>query len=197
MPFLRRQVSIMEKNKLIESVLALGAHRAGIVATGEIVLDRVFRDICAANACGMFGKCWMCPPDVGDIDRLMAEVGTYDFALVYQTVNQLEDSFDYEGMVDARKQLYALSQQIRRAFDEMGVKGSLHLSAGGCGVCQKCAKQIGEPCRFPDRAMPSLESYGIHVAELARSAGMKYTNGPDTVTYFGAVLFSADGDRDE
>jgi len=46
----------------------------------------------------------------------------------------------------------------------------------------------------PDRAMPSLEAYGINVSLLAKTSGMKYINGANTVTYFGAVLFNADGE---
>ena len=68
----------------------------------------------------------------------------------------------------------------------------LHLGSGGCGVCETCAKRIGESCRFPKLAMPSLEAYGINVSALAKASGMKYINGQDTVTYFGAVLFSLD-----
>jgi hypothetical protein len=37
--------------------------------------------------------------------------------------------------------------------------------------------------------MPSLEAYGVNVSALASAAGMKYINGQNTVTYFGAVLF--------
>jgi predicted metal-binding protein len=63
------------------------------------------------------------------------------------------------------------------------------LGAGGCRVCPVCAKKTDEPCRHPELAMSSLETYGINVSKLAASAGMKYINGKDTVTYFGAVLF--------
>ena len=42
--------------------------------------------------------------------------------------------------------------------------------------------------------MRSLEAYGIHVSKLAETAGMKYINGQNTVTYFGAVLFSLNGE---
>jgi hypothetical protein len=38
-------------------------------------------------------------------------------------------------------------------------------------------------------AVASLETYGVNVSKLAPAAGMKYVNGQDTVTYFGAVLF--------
>jgi hypothetical protein len=71
------------------------------------------------------------------------------------------------------------------------------LRAGGCGVCEVCAKRTGEPCRFPEKAMPSLEAYCVNVSELARAAGMKYVNGQNTVTYFGAVLFTPDGESNE
>lgn len=182
---------------LASQVLERGAYKANVIETKEIKLDRVFRDICASNSCGMYGKCYMCPPDVGDIDVLMAQVGDYDYALVYQTVTELEDSFDFEGMIEAKKKSYPLAQSLRKTFDDAKFAKVLHLGAGGCGVCKTCAKQTGEPCRFPDKALPSLEAYGVNVSELAKSAGMKYINGQNTVTYFGAVLFSLDGESNE
>ena len=135
----------------------------------------------------------MCPPDVGDIDVMMDKVGEYDYALVYQTVTQLEDSFDFEGMISAKKKSNALAQDIRKIFIDLRITTVLHLGAGGCGVCEICAKRTGEACRFPEKAMPSLEAYGVNVSELAKAAGMKYTNGQDTVTYFGTVLFTLVG----
>lgn len=177
---------------LTEKAIDLGAYKASVISTSDIKLERAFRDMCASNVCGMYGKCYMCPPDVGEIDELMAEVSEYDYALVYQTVTELEDSFDFEGMVEAKKRTYPLAQAFRAVFEDCDIKKVLHLGAGGCGVCKKCAKQTGEPCRFPEKAMPSLEAYGFNVSALAKSAGMKYINGQNTVTYFGAVLFSLD-----
>ncbi len=185
------------KNKLFETLSALaidlGVYKANIIDVKAISLDRSFRDMCALNACGVYGKCWMCPPDVGDIDVLMREVGKYDYALVYQTVTKLEDSYDFEGMIEAKKRTYPIAQKLRKEFKDMHISTALHLGAGGCGVCEICAKCSGEPCRFPKLAMPSLEAYGVNVSQLAKAANMKYINGQDTVTYFGAVLFSLDG----
>ena len=181
----------MEKfDKLISEALALGAFKANVINADLIETDRVFRDICASNSCGMYGKCYMCPPDCGEIDDLMAEIGNYKYALVYQTVSELEDSFDIEGMTEAKKIFRPISQKLRDVFCKMEVEKVLHLSAGGCGVCKVCAKRTNEPCRFPEKAIPSLEAYGINVSRLAASAGMKYINGQNTVTYFGTVLFS-------
>ena len=174
---------------LIETTLAMGAFKASVIKASEISTDRAFRDMCESNACGMYGRCWTCPPDAGEIESLMAQVKDYDYALVYQTVTELEDSYDFEGMIEAKKSGRNMAQELRKVFDISDISKVLHLSAGGCGVCERCAKQTNEPCRFPDLALTSLEAYGINVSELAKTAGMKYINGPDTVTYFGSVLF--------
>ncbi|MBQ2716210.1 MAG: DUF2284 domain-containing protein [Clostridia bacterium] len=181
----------MEKfDALINETLALGAYKANVISVGDIELDRSFRAMCESNACGVYGKCYMCPPDVGNIDKLMAQVGNYKYALVYQTVSELEDSYDFEGMHEAKKRFVPLSQSLRKVFADAGIEKVLHLSTGGCGLCTICAKRIEAPCRYPDKAMPSLEAYGINVSRLAAAAGMKYINGQNTVTYFGAVLFT-------
>ena len=183
--------------QIVDRSLSLGAYKASVIPADRIETDRAFRDMCAANSCGVYGKCWMCPPDVGEIEALMAQIGNYTYALVYQTVTELEDSFDFEGMVAAKKRTYPLAQSLRAVFAEEKITHVLHLGAGGCGVCNTCAKRTDEPCRFPEKAMPSLEAYGINVSQRAKAADMKYINGQNTVTYFGAVLFSLDGAEHE
>jgi predicted metal-binding protein len=60
--------------------------------------------------------------------------------------------------------------------------------AGGCKICKTCA--YPNPCRFPERIFFSVEAAGINVTELSRTAGVKYNNGPNTVTYFSMILFN-------
>ena len=179
----------LDLDLLVSEALDLGMSAAAIISASDIETDASFRDICASNACGAYGRCWMCPPDIGDIQTLMSEVKSYSHALVFQYVSMIEDSYDFEGMTDAKKSFFATSQRIRRAWNNKNISRRLHLGVGGCGACERCAKKDGLPCRRPDTAMPSLEGYGINVSMLASSAGMKYINGANTVTYFGAVLF--------
>ena len=179
----------MEKEALREEVLRLGAYRAEFIETERIEADASFRKLCESNACGNYGKCWMCPPDAGDIDALMNEAQSYQKALVYQTVGKLEDSYDFEGMMEAARLHNELSRALAKWFATLPFAKKLHLGAGGCHMCGVCAKRTNEPCRHPELAMPSLETYGIDVSELAASSGMKYINGQNTVTYFGALLF--------
>ena len=184
---------MMEENeriRLLEAkTLQLGAFRAKVIGASAVETDASFRTLCESNACGLYGKCWTCPPDIGQIDVLMAQLRTYSHVLVYQTVGQLEDSFDFENMIRAGNAHNILAQSLRSVFKESGIQTVLHLGAGGCRVCGVCAKRTGEPCRHPDLAMSSLEAYGINVSRLAPAADMKYINGNNTVTYFGAVFF--------
>lgn len=170
-------------------LLERGAHRAAFVPVADIRFDRAFRDVCATNACGNYGRCWMCPPDAGGIDELMAEARSFDTALVFQTVDPLEDSFDFEGMMDAAARSSRLNQALTGLLRQGGFPRWLQLGAGGCHVCPVCARRTNEPCRHPELALASLETYGVDVAKLAEAAGMKYINGQNTVTFFGAVLF--------
>lgn len=67
----------MDYSALAEQVRGLGAYKAGVVDLQDVRFDRAFRAMCETNACGNYGKCWMCPPDAGDIDALMNEAQSY------------------------------------------------------------------------------------------------------------------------
>ena len=179
-----------ERIRLLEAkILQLGAFRAKVIGASAVETDASFRTLCESNACGLYGKCWTCPPDIGQIDVLMAQLRAYSHVLVYQTVGQLEDSYDFEGMMDAGKNHNRIAQSLCSVVAEGGITDPLHLGAGGCRVCPVCAKRTGEACRHPELRMSSLEAYGINVSRLAVKADMKYINGSNTVTYFGAVFF--------
>lgn len=178
----------MNHQEMIAIALDAGALKATVIDTDSIVLNATFRDICKSNGCGMYGRCWMCPPDIGDIEPLMAEVRGYKHGLLYQTVADIEDSFDIEGMQEAGKRHVMVSQRLE-AFLMLQLDKHLHLSCGGCRLCERCAKLDGLPCRDPERAMPSMEGYGIDVYNTCKPTELKYINGQNTVTYFGIVLF--------
>lgn len=180
----------MNPNELLQLTLDCGAAKAAIIEQSQIVLSAEFRAACERNQCGLYGRCWMCPPDVGEIEALMARIRAFPGGVLYQTIGELEDSFDIEGMTEAGRRHAQVSQRIQRALPE-GLR-TLHLTCGGCRMCETCAKASGEPCRFPDRALPSVESYGVDVYNTTRTTALKYINGPDTVTYFGLLLFEED-----
>ncbi len=177
------------KVDLVSLARSVDFDHAELIEASQIICDASFRDQCASNACGIYGKCWMCPPDVGEIEPLMAELRQYPKALLYQSIFSLEDSFDFEGMQKGGRLHHERSHALEALLRQEGCTDYLHLSKGGCGLCPTCAKVEGEPCRFPDKALPSLEAYGVNVSATVKDTSMKYINGVNTVTYFGMVLF--------
>lgn len=177
----------MNAEKLVQLALDCGATKAVLLEQSQIVLNAEFRAACEMNSCGVFGKCWMCPPDVGPIDVLMERVRAFPRGIWYQTVGEIEDSFDFDGMTEVSNHHAEVSQRIREAMPS-GLR-VLHLTCGGCHVCSRCAKLDDEPCRFPEKALPSVESYGVDVYNTTKDTDLKYINGANTVTYFGLLLF--------
>lgn len=175
------------REALLDIARACGAHGAALVdIRRDVVFDPVFREICATNACGQYGACHMCPPGIGDIHQLIQEAQQFDVGLLYQSVGQLEDSFDIEGMLAAARHQNDIACRIRERLRDL--PGLMHLSTGGCRVCERCSKPAALPCVSPEMALSSLEAYGIDVYKTARNAGLAYNHGPDTVTYFGMVF---------
>jgi predicted metal-binding protein len=179
----------MDASTIIELMLDQGAGKAAALWGKDIVFDTMFRDICKSNGCGNYGKCYMCPPDVGEIEDLIEKARAFENAVMYQTVYTIEDSFDFEGMQEAGKAFNQCAQRINEKAREMFNMPWLHLAAGGCRVCETCLKRDNLPCRSPGKALASLESYGVDVYRTSRYAGLKYVNGENTVTYFGMLLF--------
>lgn len=174
--------------KLIGRALEAGANNAYIIEVNQIPFDPELRKFCEANRCGKYNRNHACPPSVGTPEELIARAREYACALVFQTISPLEDSFDYEGMVEAGEKHNRLTNELYAGVrDEY--EGCLVLSAGGCSICERCAKMDDQPCRFPDKAISSLEAYCMNVSQLAEKCGMKYINGVNTVTYFSAILF--------
>ena len=179
----------MELAKELESMaVECGAFKATTIPAEQIVLDTQFRDICKSNGCGRYGRCYQCPPDIGQITELMERVREYPYALLYQSVTEIEDSFDFEGMMDAAKEHSLMSQRIGEKLPKILAGNYLHLSSG-CRLCDRCAKVDGLPCRYPEKALPAVEGYGVDVYQTVKNTQLKYINGENTVTYFGAILF--------
>lgn len=178
-------------SRLEAMALACGASGAAVISGESIVTSEEFRRICESNGCGKYNRCWVCPPHVGEIHELIAQVREYPHALLYQTISRIEDSFDIEGMLEAGSAHVEVSQRLRRQWEDSFGKDALHLTCGGCHLCKKCARLTDEPCRHPEKALPSLEGYGVDVYGTVRNTPLRYNNGPNTVTYFGMILFRA------
>jgi len=105
--------------------------------------------------------------------------------VLVQTIGELEDSWDFEGIQDAAEKHGARFREIalRLWKDQVTV---LPLTAGACPICEKCA--YPEPCRFPGKAISSMEAYGLLVNQVCTDNGVPYNYGPEHIAYTGCLL---------
>jgi predicted metal-binding protein len=179
---------MLTEEMLMGNAIQYGAYKAFVIDVDKISFDEDLRSYCTMNYCGSFGKNYACPPDVGTVGEVIGKAMEYKKALVFQTIGQLEDSYDFEGMQEAADIHTKVSDRIDHDM-KLQSADYLQLTVGGCTVCKVCAIADKQPCRFPDRAVSSLEAYCMNVSNLAKLCDMKYINGKDTVTYFGAFLY--------
>lgn len=165
----------------------IGINEYGLISTAEIPFEQEIRKICEDNGCRLYGTTWACPPAVGTVEECRARCLQYQTAMVFNAVYPLEDSFDYEGMMQGHTAFKDLCDRFYELVKPQ-LKEFLLLSNEGCKRCEICTYPSA-PCRQPERLFPSLEGFGIHVAKLAGRANEKYVNGINSVTYFGMLLY--------
>jgi len=176
---------------LIDDILRFNVACAAMIDPTKIRYSEEFRRLCEQNKCGHYGKNWMCPPAVGPYEDLKAKANRYKGGLVFQTVHQLSHSRDRKALREAFKAHdESLNKIIKHLRDRYSIEEILPLGAGPCTYCEECAFHNGEECRFPDRAVASLESHGIDVGALMNLCGMPYKFEKHSVTLVGAVLFN-------
>lgn len=171
----------------VQKALEAGFAKAAPVETKKLKLLPEVRNMCAVNRCGQYGANWNCPPACGTLEECEARLRQYERGIVVETVGQLEDSFDVEGMTAAAEQhkerFEALFLQIKEAYPDV-----LALGTGGCRKCETCTYPDA-PCRFPETLHASMEGYGMMVSDVCAACGIPYINGVNTVTYVGCYLF--------
>lgn len=169
----------------IQRAKELGFDVAVIIDPQILKAREDVRAMCAADKCGSYNKNWTCPPAVGTIEECQKRIGEYREGILLQTVGHMIKVIDSRCYRETErrhlKNLYGLAEEILKAHPH-----ALCLGTGGCRVCRKCT--YPEPCRFPEKAMSSMEGYGLFVTQVCRDAGVPYYHGERTISYTACIL---------
>lgn len=176
----------MTDQQLLELAAGCGFEHVGMLNIPALDFQPAVRDMCAADRCRSYGKCWTCPPHCGTLEEFAAKASTYHRGILVQSTGQMEDDYDVETMMDTEalqhKRFRELTAQMRARYPKC-----MPLSAGACGICEKCTCPE-EPCRFPHLAIPSMEASGLNVSKTCADSGMGYYYGPQTITFTSCIL---------
>lgn len=149
--------------------------------------DRI-RWICE-HECPMYGKSWACPPGTGSVKECEQKCLGYPNALLISTIAEVRDISNIEETLAARPEHEAITNEVRDLFREQDIEPYV-LSTESCAECERCAYLDGEPCRFPDRMHPCVESQGINILPLIEELGVAFQYGENVVTWFSILLYN-------
>ena len=170
----------------LEEAKRLGFDVAVELDAQQLVAREDVRAMCVEDKCGAYNKNWTCPPAIGSVEKCQQQMQRYKRGILLQTVGHMQKAVDSKCYRETEqrhmKNFYVLAEAIRKVHPD-----ALCLGAGGCRICKQCA--YPEPCRFPDKAVSSMEGYGLFVTQVCRDAGIPYHHGDRTITYTACVLF--------
>ena len=140
------------------------------------------------NECPMFGRSWACPPGVGTVDCCQAKCLSYENCLLISSIVEVNDIADMEETLATRPDHEALTTEVAAIMEEMGVKPYI-LSTEACTICERCAILDGQPCRFPEKMHPCVESHCINVVPILEANGLEFQFGANVVTWISLLFF--------
>lgn len=177
----------MTKEEATRLAEECGFSHSGIFPVSSLEFLPEVRDMCAADKCNRYDKCWACPPGCGTLEEIRQRAEQYDWGIVLQSTGNMEDDFDVETMMateqEQKKRMDDFCTRLREQKEDF-----LPMSSGSCTICRECTYPDA-PCRFPELMAPSMEAYGLVVSATCESADTPYYYGPKTMTYTGCVLF--------
>ena len=177
---------MLDYEKLFEMAKECGFNSYGKLDVSTLEFLPEVRDMCAANTCGMYNKSWACPPGCASLEEMKERVKKYSRGIIVQTVGQLEDSLDWEGIQEtAEKQSENYSKMwamLKKEYPDLMAMGT-----GACTKCTECTYPDA-PCRFPDQLVSSMEACGLVVSNVCTANGVPYNHCKDTICYTGCFL---------
>ena len=179
----------MLNRELLENQLAeFPLFTYGFIDPGELEFTQRVRMICGME-CPMHGKTWACPPAVGSVEECQERCLKYGDCLMISTITEVSDIANVEEALATRGDHEDITNEIAELMRQQGVEPYI-LSTEACAICERCAWLDGQPCRYPERMHPCVESHGINVIPAMESLGVPFISGENVVTWVSLLFFS-------
>jgi Predicted metal-binding protein len=175
-----------EMATIIAEAKAFGFSHVGELRCETIELLPDVRSMCASGKCAIYDKNWACPPACGTLAECGERINQFKSGIIVQTTGELEDALDGETMMETEAQHKETFLKFRAVLGE-AYPELLALGAGACQQCKVCSYP-DSPCRFPQKAISSMEAYGMLVTQVCQDNDIPYYYGDLTITYTSCYL---------
>ena len=178
---------MMDIARLEAELAQLPLYYYGFVDPKRLEFSERIRYICSAE-CPMYNKTWACPPAVGEVAACEGKCMAFENCLLIGTITEVSTIANIEEALATRPEHEATTNQVREMFRAQGVDPYI-LSTEACTECARCAWLDGEPCRFPDRMHPCVESHGINLIPVLEENGLEFQAAETYVTWYSLLFF--------
>ena len=177
----------MNQELLEEKLAELPLYIYDFIDPAELEFSDRIRWICQ-HECPMYGRSWACPPGVGSVESCKGTCMAFENCLMISTITEVSDITDIYETLATRPDHEAVTNQVRDIMRELGTDPYI-LSTEACALCERCAILDGQPCRFPERMHPCVESHGINVVPMLESRGLEFQFGANVVTWISLLFY--------
>ena len=153
----------------------------------QLEFNQRIRWICE-HECPMYGTSWACPPAVGTVAECEGKCRRYNRCLMIATITEVEDIADIQQTLATRPEHEEVTNQVGAFMEEQGVKPYI-LSTEACAICPHCAIEDGQPCRYPEKMHPCVESHGINIIPVLEEQGICFQYGENVVTWISLLFY--------
>ena len=131
-----------------------GINEAMVIYTSKIdVKDYVF--LKCKYGCTKYGKSHNCPPNTPSPEESRKILSEFKKAILVGG----EVKGGFQGQVKMTEGILA----VERALFLNGYYKAFGLTPGSCMMCDNCSVVNQEPCKYPEKCRPSMESMSIDV----------------------------------
>ena len=177
----------MNRELLEEKLAELPLYIYDFIDPKELEFSDRIRWICE-HECPMYGRSWACPPGVGSVECCKGKCLGFESCLMISTITEVADITDINATLSTRPEHEAVTNQVRDLMRELGTDPYI-LSTEACALCERCAILDGQPCRFPEKMHPCVESHGINVVDVLERRGLDFQFGANVVTWISLLFY--------
>jgi predicted metal-binding protein len=181
----RIQLSKLKKDleKYRRIAIDMGADRAEVISSKEIIIDERVRAKCIYPKCVHYGTNINCPPYAPDLDFVRKLIGNYRFGILFGVKSSPQEFLGVgylEKSPGIEKKPRLILNQICAEIESLSFYEGYQFSlAFGQGPCKSfwcpdkpcAALEPGGACRFSLKSRSSMEAVGMDVFKMVSRRG--------------------------
>ncbi len=178
---------MFDREKIEQQLSELPLYIYAWINPEDLEFSQRVRWICE-NECSMYGKSWACPPGVGSVECCREKCLSYKNCLLVSSITEVADIADLDETLSTRSDHEALTDQVGSLLRQQQIEPYI-LSTEACTICPRCAFLDGNPCSFPEKMHPCVESQGINIIPVLEENGLEFQYGCNVVTWVSLLFF--------